>query len=165
MHKVKPIFGKLPQELYREIYDYDNTYRNVFSHPKFLTEIENMLIQIKHPVQYHLVQELIKKLNGVGESKTLNLRSRKVNCNKRAPVDYKIHRMFKSNTPTLTHFTISTRGINNEYQYDPNKYYGCICDPTKIVYPNFHTQSYLNMKIKIKVPKISNNLILYTKKC
>jgi predicted transposase/invertase (TIGR01784 family) len=58
--QLPPIFGKLPQELYREIYDFDDTYQKIFCDPKFLVEIENMILQIKYPVQYGFIQEFIK---------------------------------------------------------------------------------------------------------
>lgn len=152
------LFGRLPQELYREIYLFDDTYRNIFRYSSFLLEIENMIIQMKYPIEYGFIQEFIKYLNGGDYKGSTNKRIRP--ASNRIPVEYKIQ-INKSNIPTLSYFIISTRNIK-EYENDPNKYYGCVCDPTSIVLPNFHTQKLLKSKIKMKIPEISPKLVLYT---
>ena len=155
--QVKPLFGKLPQELYRKIYDLDDTYQNVFSQRGFLPEIENMILQIKYPNQYNFIVEFIKYISGDKYKGTTNKRVRP--ASNRIPVEYNIT-IRKSNIATLYYFIISTRNIK-EHENDPNKYYGCVCDPTTIVLPNFHTQKLLKSNIKMKIPEISPKLVLY----
>ena len=42
MNNVRPLFGHLPQELYREIYDFDGTYHDVLNQPNFLLDLKQL---------------------------------------------------------------------------------------------------------------------------
>ena len=54
--QLPPLFGKLPQELYREIYDCDPTYRSVFSSLTFADELERHVLRIHNELLNHLIK-------------------------------------------------------------------------------------------------------------
>ena len=54
----KPLFGNLPQELYRYIYDLDNTYHDVFNTQKFIRELGHYLFKNQYTLIYNLIDEL-----------------------------------------------------------------------------------------------------------
>ena len=56
----KQIFGNLPQELYREIYEYDNTYHAVFSSSEFVNELAHYLYKNQYTLIYSFIDELNK---------------------------------------------------------------------------------------------------------
>ena len=61
---VKPIFGHLPQELYREIYGYDDTYHKVFNTPTFLCELQLNSYKIHYyKLLYKFIQEEVQPRN------------------------------------------------------------------------------------------------------
>lgn len=61
---VKPIFGHLPQELYREIYGYDDTYHKVFNTPTFLCELQLNSYKIHYyKLLYKFIEEEVQPRN------------------------------------------------------------------------------------------------------
>ena len=160
--QVKPIFGNLPQELYREIYDFDDTYHNVFGEPMFLTEIQNMKLQINFPIQYHFIKILINNINAKHHKecvKMYRMNGTPIYKQRLVPLEYKIEIFESTLIPNFCNYHIlPINHMASDYEHTP--WYGCICDPTKLVKPDLRMQYYLKMD-NIKVPEISDTLVLY----
>ena len=62
--QLPPLFGKLPQELYREIYDCDSTYHNVFNDPMFVYELQlNSYKMHYYKLLYKFIEEEVQPRN------------------------------------------------------------------------------------------------------
>ena len=59
----KPLFGNLPQELYREIYEFDDTYRNVFKSVEFSDQLLHHIYRYQLELIYTLRNLLLKRTN------------------------------------------------------------------------------------------------------
>ena len=82
--KRQPIFGKLPQELYREIYDYDPTYRNVFNTQAFLDELQFNSYKIHYKYLYKFIEEDVQpsnRMDGVITEYSIELKPHPENSN------------------------------------------------------------------------------------
>ena len=61
--QVKPLFSNLPQELYREIYDYDPTYHSVFSSQAFAEELERRILRVHRELLTCLIERRMQVSN------------------------------------------------------------------------------------------------------
>ena len=160
--RPKPIFGKLPQELYREIYDFDDTFHKVFSNPTFILEMKHMLLQFNLPVQYKFIQKLIQNINSEQHKECVKMYKTNGTPNHKqrlVPIKYKIEIWKSSLLPNFCNYNLTPiNSMDTDYEHAP--WYGCICDPTKLINPKIVIQYYLKMDIMI-IPEISDTLVLY----
>ena len=81
---TKPLFGKLPQELYREIYDYDDTYRNVFNTHAFLDELLFNSYKTHYNYLYRFIDKVVQpenRMNNVVTDYIIRLKPHPENSN------------------------------------------------------------------------------------
>ena len=146
------IFRNLPQELYRYIYDFDDTYRNVFNSSGFVNELGNYI----YKKQYKLVHQLIHEINQFRNEYYMDMASDTDDAPFMPPqIQYKIIlRTHHKNSKIIQFNLIPINPLPDE----GDCIYGYICNAK---YTHFISNINEIVELKIKTTKPESSLSLY----
>ena len=144
---AKPIFGKLPQELYREIYSFDDTYQKVFSSQAFAEELERRILRIHRELLNHLIKWKMQMSNSY----------------EKITSDYQIRLYPDRKRPDVMCFVLKPINITSNVHNIPEPHFtwsGYIFD---INLNTYECMPYIDFDRldRLIVPSISKSLIMY----